>query len=352
MRARGSTIANRAGGRIAALSLRRGLVALTAILSTLALFTSPGPVRAQSAGAGESTGAEGALFLLLPVGARAVALGRVVTAVEGPEAAFWNPAGLAGVDASQVVLFSGSHVAGTATALSGVLARSGAGTLGASYFLLDAGELDQRDENGNYTGTITIRNHLGVVSAATSITDAVNAGVSLKLVQFRLSCRGICPDAGTAATTWAVDAGIQARPIERLRVGAMVAHVGPDLQVKNAEQADPLPARMRVAVAYDVLAAVVEEESISGWVGIELEDRIRDPGSPSVYIGSEFRAGATDAIALRAGYVLSELDQEDGTRVGIGLRYQRFELSIAKSLAVSNLTGETEPVHVTFSIGL
>lgn len=352
MRERGSARTRGARSRGAATRLRRLLVPLLVGASTLTLLAPPAALEAQAPGNDESTGSEGALFLLLPVGARAVSLGRVATAVEGPEAAFWNPAGLAGVGESQVVLFRGDHVAGTATALSGVLARSGAGTLGASYFLLDAGELDQRDENGNYTGTITIRNHLGVVSAATRLSQAVNAGVSLKLVQFRLTCRGICPDAGTAATTWAVDAGIQARPVPRLQVGAMVAHVGPDLQVRNAEQADPLPSRMRVAVAYDVLAAVVEEESISGWVGVELEDRIRDPGSPSVYIGTEFQAGTTDAIALRAGYVVSELDQEDGTRVGIGLRFQRFELSIAKSLAVSSLTGETEPVHVTFSIGL
>lgn len=317
------------------------------VLLTVGL-AAPTPAIAQSSPG--STGAEGALFLLLPVGARAVSLGRVVTAHEGAEAAFWNPAGLAGVEDNQLVLFRGDHVAGTATALSGVWGGPSLGALGASYFLLDAGELDQRDENGNYTGTITIRNHLGVVSAASRLSDRVSAGVSLKLIQFRLSCRGICPDAGTAATTWAVDAGFQARPLERLRVGGMVAHVGPDLQVRNAEQADPLPARMRVSASYDILGAVTEGEAISGWLGLELEDRIRDPGSPSVYVGSEFTAGRTDAIALRAGYVVSEIDQEDGTRVGLGVRYERFELSIAKSLAVSSLTGETEPVHVTFSI--
>jgi len=49
--------------------------------------------------------AEGALFLLLPVGAQGVSLGRAMTWVEGAEGAFWNPAGLAGVDRSQGVLF-------------------------------------------------------------------------------------------------------------------------------------------------------------------------------------------------------------------------------------------------------
>lgn len=322
------------------------LVALAAASMTSA------PLAAQGADGSASTGSEGALFLLLPVGARAVSLGRVVTALESPEAGFWNPAGLAGVEDDQVVLFRGDHVAGTATALSGVWAGPESGTLGASYFLLDAGELDQRDENGNFTGTITIRNHLAVVSGATRLFENVNAGLSFKLVQFRLSCRGICPDAGTVATTWAVDAGLQTRVTERLRLGAMVAHLGPSLQVRNAEQADPLPARARIAAAYDIVGAVTDHEALSGWLGVEVQDRLRDPGSLSVYFGSEVTAGQADAISLRAGYVVSELGQEEGTRVGLGLRFERFELSIAKSLAVSNLTGETEPIHVTFSIAL
>jgi hypothetical protein len=311
----------------------------------------PAPLWAQSdQPTSGSTGAEGALFLLLPVGARAVSVGRVVTALESAEAGFWNPAGLAGVSSDQIVLFRGDHVVGTATAVSGVWATPGVGTLGASYFLLDAGELDQRDENGNYTGTITIRNHLATVSAATRLFQAMNAGVNLKLVQFRLSCRGLCPDAGTSATTWAVDAGVQAQLSGGVRLGAMVAHLGPRLQVRNAEQADPLPARVRVAVSYDLVRALTDLDALSGWIGVEVQDRLRDPGTLSVYLGSEFTTGRTDAISLRAGYVVSELDQEDGTRVGIGLRYQRFDLSIAKSLAVSSLTGETEPVHVTFAI--
>jgi hypothetical protein len=45
-------------------------------------------------------------------------------------------------------------------------------------------------------------------------------------------------------------------------------------------------------------------------------------------------------------------DPEDGARVGLGIQYGRLGMSIAKSLAVSTLTGETEPVHVTLSIGL
>ena len=318
------------------------LVALTLLLS------------AQGA-AGQDGGAssnEGALFLLLPVGAQAVSLGRAMTAMTGPESAFWNPAGLARDTESRIVILRGDHAVGTATAVSLLGTRPGVGTLGFSYLLLDIGDQDLTDPDGNILGTISVRNHLGVASAAAQILDRLDAGVNFKVVQFRLSCRGICPNVGTTATTYAVDAGIQVRPTEDLplRFGAMVAHVGPRLQVLNAEQADPLPARFRIAAAYEVVRSLVHTEGVSGWLSLEVQDRLREPGSPSVYFGSEFTAGQRDALFLRAGYVFGDQDQEDGARVGLGLRYQRFDLAIAKSLAVSALTGETEPVHVTFSI--
>lgn len=296
--------------------------------------------------------AEGALFLLLPVGAQGVSMGRAMTAMQGPEAAFWNPAGLAAVDESRAVLFRGDHLVGAATAVSFLAARPGLGTVGASYFLLDIGDQDLTDRDGNILGTVSVRNHLGVASAAARLLDRLDVGVNFKVVQFRLSCRGICPDAGTTATTYAVDAGLQFLPVGDLplRFGAMVAHVGPELQVLNAEQADPLPARVRVAASYDVLASVLERRDVRGWVNLEVQDRLRDPGSLSVFLGSELAAGLDDALYLRTGYVIGDLDQEQGARVGLGLRFQQFELALAKSLAVSTLTGETEPVHITLSI--
>ena len=316
------------------------------------------PLEVQGTQAGSS--GEAALFLLLPVGAQAVSLGRAMTAVEGSEGAFWNPAGLAGTDRSRFVVFRGEQVAGTATAASGLFTRPGVGTAGASYLLLDVGDQDLTDPSGNVLGTVSVRNHLGVVSGAARLATRLSLGVSFKVIQFRLSCRGSsCPDRGTTATTYAFDAGLQSAPLNRLRLGAMVAHVGPNLQVRNAEQADPLPARVRVAASYDVVHLFTARDDVRGWLGVEVQDRLRDLGVPSLYLGTEFTAGATDALSVRAGYVLSDLldriegsDPEDGARVGLGIQYDRVGMSIAKSLAVSTLTGETEPVHVTLSIGL
>ncbi len=321
----------------------RSLLALSLALSMTV------PLAAQDVG--EDPGStEGALFLLLPVGAKAVSLGRAVTALDGSESAFWNPAGLAAVDTSQVVLLRGDPLAGTSTAFSVLWAGPGVGAIGVSYQLLDVGSQELRDSDGNDLGSISVRNHLGVVSAAAQLVESVRLGVNFKVVQFRRSCRGICSDAGTTATTYAFDAGLQILPTERLRIGAMLAHIGPRLQVLNADQADPLPARARLAFAYNLIALVTDDEELGGWLAVEVQDRLRELGSLSLYLGAELTAGVSEALFLRAGYVLGDLDQEDGARVGLGFRYERFDLSIAKSLAVSTLTGETEPVHVTFSI--
>lgn len=319
------------------------------IVLLAALLTVPTGAEAQS----DTGRAEGALWLLLPVGARGVSLGRAMTWKEGSEGAFWNPAGLAGVDRSQGMVFRGDHPVGPATAASILLAKDGLGTLGVSYFLLDVGQINQTDEFGNFTGTITIRDHLGIVSAATRVADALDVGMSFKVIRFQFSCRGICANEGTTATTYAVDAGVQGQPTDRLRVGAMVAHVGPSLQVLNAEQSDPLPARVRVSAAYDVVAALTDRDDLQGWLAFEVQDRLRDPGSFSYYLGTELTAGRMDALSLRAGYVWADAlsgEAEQGGRVGLGLRYERFDLAIAKSLAVSPIADETDSIHVTFSV--
>jgi len=297
-------------------------------------------------------GDEGALFLLLPVGAQGVSLGRAMTGVPGTESAFWNPAGLAGMDESRLVVFRGNHLVGEATAISTLFAHQPVGVFGASYQLLDQGEQDLTDREGNILGTINVRSHTGVASFATRLAGWLDAGVNFKVVQFNLGCRGQCPDVGVRSTTWAVDAGIQARPIGSipLRLGAMFAHLGPDFQVQNSEQADPLPTRIRLAAGYEVLGRFAESGDLSLWANFEVEDRWRDPGdAPSYYLGLEFMAGRGDILFVRSGFQKGEIGQSDGFAVGVGLRYQRFDLGLAKNLAGS-ITGESEPVFVSFGL--
>jgi hypothetical protein len=311
------------------------------------------PTLAPSSLLAQGDAPEGGIFLLLPVGAKAVSLGRAMTAQPGGESVFWNPAGLGELDAGQVLLYRGDYVGDLrGMAASGLLSQGGVGAIALTYQLLDVGDQLLTDEQGNVLGTISVRNHLGVASVATRIWDRLNLGFNFKVVQFRQSCRGQCLDAGVTATTYAVDAGLQITDLAGLplRLGAMIAHAGPKFQVRNEEQADPLPTRMRFSATYEVLGQLVAVPGVELHVIGEVEDRWRHPGSPALYMGTEFGALVEDALLLvRAGYVRGNGEQLDGAAVGVGLRYARFELGVAKSLA-ANIADETEPLHVTFGL--
>ncbi len=308
----------------------------------------PAPLRAQDE-EDVSSASEGALFLLLPVGARGIALGRAMTALDGPESVWWNPAGLGTVTEGRALLLRGEDISGQATGVSFLFPRPNLGVVGLSYQLTDVADVELRDNNGNVLGNVSFRDHLGILSVASEVVSAVSLGVNLKLVQQRITCRGQCNDAGVTATTYSVDAGLQWRDVAGLplRLGAAIVHAGPSIQFINAEQSDPQPTRLRVGAAYDVLRHFVDDPLLHALISVELEERWRDPGSPATYVGAEVGAGGEQSLVVRAGYVFGAELQVDGAGVGVGLRYDSFELGIGKSLASTGLNGETEPVHLT-----
>ena len=295
---------------------------------------------------------EGALFLLLPVGAEGVSLGRAMTAVTSPEAAFWNPAGLASLSQSEFLVMRGDPLAGVSTAISWLMVRQPLGILGLSYHLLDGGEQNLVDDRQNVRGTISIRSQVGIVSVATPLARWLDVGLNMKVVRFDLSCRGQCDDAGVQSSGWSGDVGFQLQPLAGvpLRLGAMVAHFGPRFQVISAAQADPLPTRVRLSAAYEVLRHFDPPANLALWIRVEVEDRWRRPGeSRSFYVGTELVAGSSNLLFLRASHAREEIKESDENAFGLGLRYERFEIALARSFTSSILEG-SEPVYVSFGI--
>jgi hypothetical protein len=322
------------------------------LLAVAAVCGSASPSAGQDSGGGQGTATEGALFLLLPVGPKGVGVARAMTALGGAESVWWNPAGLATLEEGSVFLTrSEEDVSGEATSLTGLLQSDRLGVVGLSYLLLDLGDVEFRDDQGNFLGQVSLRYHTGIVSASTAVLGDLALGMNLKVIQSRLTCRGQCLDAGVTATTYAVDAGAQWRDVagSGVTVGGAIVHAGPSLQVVNEEQADPLPTRIRLAASYDVLSRWVDVPDLHGLLTLELEDRWRDPGDPAVYAATEVSAGSNPVVALRAGYAWGAELQVDGAGVGIGVRYDRFDVGISKSLASGGLAGESEPIH--FALG-
>lgn len=299
---------------------------------------------------------EGALTLLLPVGAQGVAMARAMTATPGPEGAFWNPAGLGALgEGGRFLVFHSEHLAGEGTAFSLLFSHASVGTGGLSYRLLNLGDQDYRDREGNVLGTVSFRDHLAVLSFATGVLTGLDAGVNFKMVQSRVICRGDCSEAGVTGTTYAVDGGVlwASRTPFSFRLGAMVAHAGPRLQLINVAQADPLPTRLRIAGALEI--PQIQKTFAGGelWLTLEVEDRARRLGSPAVYLGGELFLDATPdyRVQIRAGYGAGQGGVPAGGALGLGLTVQRFALGLAKRYAGGGgISGEGEPVHVTLGV--
>jgi len=297
---------------------------------------------------------QGAVFLLLPVGARAAALGQAATADGGTtEAVFWNPAGLAALPKSEFAVhhFNNAFFGNGDAA---VIAWHGArlGTVALAAYVIDYGDLDltPRDGGGVPIGRITPRNVALSLSYGTDLGGGIDIGVTYKLVQFRVDCSGDCTDVpATAGTTHAVDVGVRYTFAGvPLRVGLSLRNVGFNLQVENSAQADPLPTRLAVGVAYEVLRPVPgrEGESIDVRVLADLQSTVGHGAfAPMKLLGVE--SGVGELIRLRAGYAFLD-SYAKGPSLGIGLKFGSVSLDLARIFFANDNLGEKEPFHVSF----
>lgn len=288
------------------------------------------------------------LPLLFAVSARSLGMGDAVTATSAPGSLFANPALVADIDRDQFVIHSANTTIEKSTTLSLLIRSEVAGTFGVSYRLIDYGESEATDANGNPTGRLALFEQVLTASYATRVAAGLNAGVNYKLYQFRNDCRGYCGGEGTSATTHGLDLGFHYRPqrIPDVQVGAAIVNLGFPLQVINEAQASPMPVRLRAGAAYEVAHHFREDRQIEVWTHGDVVANPRDPGDVLVNFGGELAVEKT--IFLWAGYAGGS-GLSGGAGVGVGLRYDRFDAGVAKRF-ISSPIDESEPTQVSFGI--
>ena len=297
----------------------------------------------------------GALFLVFPVGAQAVGMGQTATAAAGRgEAAFWNPAGLATLADDEFALHSASLVAGRSSVLGAYFPSRGIGVIGGAVYLVDYGDLERTDINGNTIARIAPRNFEFLASYATNLTGSFAFGISYKLVQFRVDCSGDCRDfpTGTGATH-ALDLGGQftVGPGGPLRIGVAVRNIGFRLQVQNQAQADALPTRLAVGALYEVRLRPVTGQSLNQAFDLKLAADIDSPwgqaGQSETRLGLDI--GYQRLVRVRAGYAFVQ-DGLSGPSVGLGVESGSIGVDLARAfLAGSDLQVEN-PTFFSFRV--
>jgi hypothetical protein len=317
-------------------------------LAALACVGVAAPLAAQTSG-NLTTG--GAAFLLVPVGARASAMGQTGVAGFGSgEAAFWNPAGLALLPESEMNLHYDKTFASDNTVLSGYVSSPMLGVVGLAAYLVDYGAQDIVPGPSQVpTGSIRPLNVELLASYAGTLGKALSLGVNYKLVQLRVACSGDCTGFELASgTTQAVDVGVQygRGTTTGLRVGVTLRHAGLDLQLANASQADPLPTTLAVGAAYGVqLHTPPGAQPASARLQVDSENPCCDQVRPDLRMGGELAYG--DAIRLRAGYAFLR-GRPSGPSVGAGLRFGRTVIDFARVFFSSG--NFDEPVYLSLRV--
>ncbi len=305
-------------------------------------------------GVARSTGtpraAEGAEFLLLPVGARAVGMGGAVTGLRGSgDLLLWNPAGVAGLESVGLVFSHSETVFDTQSDVISLLwPFQSVGTLGFTYYLVDTGDQPSTSSEGVVQGNINFRNQEFLLTFAGRIVSRLELGVNYKIIQLVFRCDGLCAGQQSfTRTTHAVDLGMIYDRFAGLPIalGASIRHLG--FPLKGATEEDPLPTRVRFGVAYHVLTPKAENQMFGLALAMDFQDQWRDLGSPDVMFGSEFGVG--EVFFLRAGYAFLESGL-GGPSMGLGLEVQWFYLDFSRGFDdIAASTGE-EAVQLTFGV--
>ncbi len=180
---------------------------------------------------GERIGTAGAMELRVPVGARQLALGGAdIAGATGAEALYWNPAGIAAGEATDLLLTHTEYLSTMQVEYAGLTSHAMGGTIGASFKALSLGDLivtteDSPDGTGEVsTPTFTVAQ----LGSAKQMTDKVRFGGSVSLISEKIL--------QSQATGLCADFGFQYDPLWRgLKFGFAMKNFGPNMRFGGSD---------------------------------------------------------------------------------------------------------------------
>jgi len=318
----------------------RRLATLPALLLALALL-------APAAGAYEP-GTSGLLFLRLGVGERAAGMGEAYTALAGDATAlYWNPAGLASVDGTELHLMHNEWMQSVRQEFVAVAhsTRRGAFAFGVTGLSMDEMELREElpsEEPLGHFSAFDIALHIGYGIA---LPRDLEVGLAVKWIYSRLyedNAKGFLVDFGLRHES----------AIPGLTLAGALLHFGPKFQYVAESFDAPRTIKLGAAylfpthpkggdirVAYDLLLLSDSDTTTDDQLGESKSLNARQ------HFGLEY--DYQGLAALRAGYKLGYDSQ--GPSFGAGLRWRSFVFDYA-FLAVSNDLGNVLRVGLTLHL--
>jgi hypothetical protein len=193
------------------------------------------------AGSGRRKGTSGAQELLIPLGARGVGLaGAFASGIQGVEAMYWNPAGVAGIPTSAEAMFSHmNYLDEINIEYAGVAAKLGEfGTLGFSIQTLNFGDIPiTTNDFPDGTGETYSPNFMTLaLNFSRMMTERIAFGINMKVINETILRE--------SATGLAFDFGLQYQTgLRGFKFGVVMKNLGPNMKFDgpDLEQSVVLP---------------------------------------------------------------------------------------------------------------
>ena len=308
-------------------------------------FLLPASIFAQGEAAAE--------FLLISPGARAGGMGEANVAIANDAtAAYWNPAGLAGLEKREFTIMHAKWLPQFNLDdiyydfASYVHKWEGLGTFGLSATYLSLGEQVRTSERGDELGRFSSYNLALAGSYGTKLNDKLAIGLTLKYIYLKLADFGAGEEKGKGTGySVAADFGVLYKSpwTNRLTFGANLSNMGPKISFIDASQADPIPTNLKFGAAYKLLDGEYNELTFTFDVNKLLVVKHEDGSSDSFYkamfsswtdeyqgtlkrlsssIGAEY--WYNHIFALRTGYFYEDIGKRRFLTFGAGLRFSIY----------------------------
>jgi hypothetical protein len=287
---------------------------------------------------------EGGTEFILPVGARAMALGQAIVASPlGAEGAWWNPALIA--RSSNEVLAGSVNGVAQESDLSAVfvytLPRVISVAISARYVNNGAGQAstDPNTPSGGYVQSVYV---LGATFAA-PFGNRLAIGTTLKLLAVGFDCTGTCPNKPqNTPVTGAVDLGVQysLRRDSVIVVGAAIRSLGLPLFFNDSPQADPLLGRIDLGIEF--APKLKQYPGAAVRLSAAVVERVFSRAGPGFRAGAE--ASWLDQYFGRVGYV-KDGPTGSGPSIGGGASLGKWRVDFAQFLSDFSAGTGTRPTY-------
>jgi len=315
---------------------------LTALFGALACLVAPGLAFGQA-----KVATTGYQFLEIGVGARAIGMGEAfIACVDDASAVYYNPAGLTGLQGTQITFDYLKYVADIDYAFAGIAFPAGGigGNFGIGLYALDAGSIlrtSYEDPYGESGVTFGAQDFAATVSYGRHLTDRFSLGGTLKYITERLE--------ETRSTVWAADVGTSYNTGFRgFTISIVITNFGPDGTVnyesdENFQGDDiPLPINFKFGASIRMLDGGVHRAILSAEGSHPADNLEKYQGGMEYWFN--------DILALRVGgkfnYDIGGLTAGAGFRIPWEDRDLRFDYGYQEF----GILGDNHRMSLTLSL--